>query len=176
MSRSPDPDDLPDEVEDPERDDRQGGSLRPTPLGVMLAWAVAGLVGGWLLHPLAEQVSASGTAPVISWIQPAALLLVAVTVGITAWQTWRAVQVRREHLEPHRAVNRLALARAAALVGALVAGGYLGYALSWVGNDAELAGQRIIRCLVAALGGVLIAVGGLWLERACRSRTWPREP
>ena len=173
MSRSSDPDD----VEDPERyDDREGGSLRPTPPGVVLAWAVAGLVGGWLLHPLAEQVSASGTAPVISWIQPGALLVVAVTVGITAWQTWRAVQVRGEHLEPHRAVNRLALARAAALVGALVTGGYLGYALSWVGNDAELAGQRITRCLVAALGGVLIAVGGLWLERACRSRTWPREP
>ena len=35
-------------------------------------------------------------------------------------------------------MNRLVLARACALVGALVAGGYLGYALSWVGVDTEL--------------------------------------
>lgn len=171
MSRTPDSQ-VP---EEPERyDDREGGSLEPTPLGVVFGWGVAGLVGGWLLHPLFEQVS--GAAPVISWFQPLALLLVAVVVGYTAWQTWRAVQVRREHLEPHRAVNRLALGRAAALAGALVAGGYLGYALSWVGNDAELAGQRIVRALVAAGFAVLTVVGGLVLERACRISSGRREP
>ena len=37
--------------------------------------------------------------------------------------------------EPHRAVNRLVLGRAGALVGALVAGGYAGYAVSWIGSD-----------------------------------------
>ena len=47
------------------------------------------------------------------------------------------------------------LARACALVGALVAGGYLGYALSWVGVSAELADQRVVRSLVAALAGVV---------------------
>lgn len=145
------------------------GSLRPTPPAAVTAWAVAGLVGGWLLHPVAERLS--GVAPVISWAQPAALLLVAVVVGVTAWHTWRSVHVRRERLEPHRAVNRLVLGRAGALVGALVAGGYLGYALSWLGVSAELAGQRIIRSLVAVLAGVLVMVGGLLLERACRVRS-----
>ena len=131
------PDDDRDEPPEPE------GTLRPTSYAVVTAWAVAGLVLGWLFHPLAERLT--GTAPVISWAQPAALWLVAVVIGITAWQTHRAVQLRRERLEPHRAVNRLVLGRAGALVGALVAGGYAGYAVSWIGDPAELAGQRILR-------------------------------
>ena len=65
-------------------------------------------------------------------------------------------------------MNRLVLARAGALVGALVAGGYAGYAVSWIGDPAELAGQRIIRSLVAVAAGVVIVVGALLLERACR--------
>ena len=157
------------EPEEPE----PAGTLRPTSPGVVTAWGVAGLVGGWLLHPLSEEVR--GQALLVQWVQPAALLLLAVAVGITAWHTWRAVQVRREHLEPHQAVNRLVLGRAAALVGALVAGGYAGYALSWVGSDAELAGERMLRSALAAVAGGLVVVGGLILERACRVRKGPPE-
>ena len=39
---------------------------------------------------------------------------------------------------------------------------------------AELAGQRILRSLVAVVAGVMIVVGGLLLERACRVRKAPR--
>ncbi len=146
----------------------QPGSLRPTPPVLLAGWAVAGLVGGWLLHPLAERMS--GTAPIVSWLQPLALFLVVAILGVTAQATWRTVQVRRERLLPHQAVNRLVLARACAFVGALAAGGYLGYALSWLGVDAELADQRLVRSLVAALGSALVVVTGLLLERACRVR------
>jgi len=162
-------------TEEPDSQDPQPtGSLRPTSPGAVTAWAVVGLVGGWVLHPLSEQ--ARGQALLVQWVQPAALLLLAVAVGITAWQTWRAVQVRREHLEPHQAVNRLVLGRASALVGALVAGGYAGYAVSWLGSDAELAGQRMLRSALAALAGGLVVVGGLFLERACRIGKGPDEP
>jgi hypothetical protein len=157
------PDDDGDEPREPE------GSLRPTSYVVVTLWAVAGLVLGWLWHPIAERMS--GTAPVVSWAQPAALWLVAVAIAITWWQTYRAVQIRRERLEPHRAVNRLVLGRAGALVGALVAGGYAGYAVSWIGDPAELAGQRILRSAVAVLAGAAIVVFALLLERACRVRT-----
>ena len=148
--------------------------MRPLSYAVVTAWAAAGLVLGWLWHPVAVQLA--GTAPVISWAQPAALWLVAVAIGITTWQTHRAVQVRRERLEPHQAVNRLVLARAGALVGALVAGGYAGYAISWIGDPAELAGQRILRSVVSVVAGVLIVVGALLLERACRVRKPPNSP
>lgn len=150
------------------------GRLRPTSPGAVTLWTVVGLVGGWLLHPISEQLR--GQALLVQWAQPAALLLLAVVVGITAWQTWRTVQVRREHLEPHQAVNRLVLGRASALVGALVAGGYAGYGLSWLGSDAELADQRLLRSAVAAVAGVLTVVAGLVLERACRVRKGTAEP
>jgi hypothetical protein len=132
-------------------------------------WAAVGLVGGWLLRPVAERLQ--GTPPIVTWLQPLALLFVAAILAATAWITWRTVHVRREYLEPHRAVNRFVLARACALVGALVAGGYLGYGLSWVGVDTELGSQRMWRSLVAGLAGVAIAVTALLLERACRVRS-----
>jgi hypothetical protein len=135
---------------------------------VLAAWAVVGLAGGWLVHPIAERIS--GTAPIVTWLQPLALLLVAAILGVTAHATWRALQVRRELLLPHQAVNRLVLARACAFVGALAAGGYLGYGLSWVEVEAELADQRLVRSLVAAVASVLVVVTALLLERACRVR------
>ena len=110
----PDPDDDRDPPPEPT------GNLQPLSYAVVTGWAVAGLVLGWLWHPVSEELA--GTAPVISWAQPAALWIVTAVMGITWWQTHRAVQVRRERLEPHQAVNRLVLSRAGALVGALAAG------------------------------------------------------
>lgn len=159
----------------PPSDEQQPeGHLRPTSAATLTAWAVAGLLGGWLLHPLAERVS--GTAPVLTWAQPLALALVAAILGATAWLTWRTVHVHRQRLEPHRAVNRLVLARACALVGALVAGGYLGYAVSWLGDDAELASERAWRSAASALAGVGIVITAVLLERACRVRSDDEEP
>lgn len=150
------------------------GHLRPTSPGAITAWAVVGLIGGWLLHPAAERIS--GSAPVLTWAQPLALTLVAVILGSTAWLTWRTVHVHRQRLEPHRAVNRLVLARACALVGALVAGGYLGYAVSWLGDEAELASERAWRAGASALAGVGIVITAVLLERACRVRSDAEEP
>jgi hypothetical protein len=132
---------------------------------VLAVWAIVGLVLGWLLHPLTDR---TGTAPVVSWLQPLALLLVAGILGYTAYATKRQLQYRRDLLLPHQAVNRLVLARACALVGALVLGGYLGYALSWVGDDAELADERIGRSGAASFAGLMIVITALLLERACR--------
>ncbi len=148
---------------------RPTGRLRPTSGGALTAWAVVGLIGGWVLHPAAER--ARGTAPIVTWAQPLALVLVAAILGATAYLTWRALHVQHQRLEPQRAVNRLVLARSCALVGALVAGGYLGYAVSWIGVDTELATQRAWRSAVAAVAGIGIVVTSVFLERACRVRS-----
>lgn len=132
---------------------------------MLAVWGIAGLVGGWLVHPLADR---AGTAPVVSWVQPLALLLVALILGYTAYSTHRLRRQRPDLLAPHQAVNRLVLARACAFVGALVLGGYLGYALSWVGDNAELADERIWRSGAASFAGLLIVITALLLERACR--------
>jgi hypothetical protein len=160
--------------QDPSDGQPSDGHLRPTGAGVVTAWAAAGLVGGWLLHPVAERVN--GTAPVVTWLQPVSILLVAAIVGGTAWATWRAVQVRGEWLEPHRAVNRLLLARSCVLVGALLAGGYFGYALSWIDVQSALAAQRAWRSAAGGLAGILVVVAALLLERACRVRSEDEQP
>lgn len=160
--------------EPPEPPEQPTGHLRPTSAGALTAWAVVGLVGGWLLHLLSDRFGR--TAPIVTWGQPLALLLIAAILGATAYLTWRTVHVHHERLEPHRAVNRLVLARACALVGALLAGGYFGYAVSWIGVDASLAGQRGWRSAIAGVGGVAMAATAVLLERACRVRSDDEEP
>ena len=139
----------------------------PTPFALLALCTAAGLTGGWALRPLTQRYAVS--SPVITWLQVLAIFFVAVVLAAVAWSTRRTI-ARRHFLDPHRAVNRLVLAKACALVGALVAGGYAGYALSWVGMAAELAEQRMIRSGVAAVAGLLMCGAALGLERACRVR------
>ena len=68
-------------------------------------------------------------------------------------------------------MNRLVLARGQRPGEAFVAGGYLGHALSWLGDGAEMADDRALRAMLAGLGGLLVLVMSLLLERACRVRT-----
>lgn len=140
--------------------------LTPTSPGALTAAVVLGLVLGWLARPVAT--AWLGSAPVVTWVQPALLSLVALVVGVTARHTHVTLQQRREPMEPHRAVNRLAFGRASAYVGAFVGAGYAGYALSWLGLSAELAGERMLWSALAALAGVAVVACGLVLERACR--------
>ena len=141
--------------------------LQPVSGRALALAAVIGLVGGWLVHPIAEQIQ--GTGPVITVLQPIVLFVIAAVVGITAWATWRQLHVHKERMAAHQAVNRFVLGRACAIVGALLAGGYCGYAVSWLGYaDDPLAGQRVDRAFICGFAGLLICVAGLLLERACR--------
>jgi MFS family permease len=155
-------------TEGPSGEQPPDGRLRPTGAATVGGSIMAGLVLGWLFHPVSDRL---GNPPVVSWLQPLALLFVAAVLGTTAYLTHRTVHVRRGYLEPHRAVNRLVLARACVVVGGLVAGGYLGYAVSWLGLEAELADERLLRSTLAGVAGLGIVVGALLLERACRVRS-----
>ena len=161
MSTGPDPDD--------EQRPPPTGHVRTTRAGTLTGFAVTGLVLGWALRP--ASIGLQGTAPTVGWLPVLALAFVALLVGSVAWATHRSLHRRRERLQPHQAVNRLVLAKSCALAGALVAGGYLGYALSWVGlTEAQLAGQRALRSLVGGLSGAALVAAALLLERACRVR------
>lgn len=162
MSRSPEPEEQPD-PEPPE----PGGHVGTTGPGALVGFGVTGLVVGWAVRPVSVELS--GVAPLVSWLQVMALALAAVILGSVAWSTHRSLQARREWIEPHRAVNRLVLAKACALAGALVAGGYFGYALSWIGiTPADLGEERMLRSFLAGVAGVACVAGSLLLERACR--------
>jgi hypothetical protein len=156
---------------------RPPGHVGSTGPGTVIGFALAGLVLGWLLRPVSIRLTE--TAPLVGWAPGLALFLAAAILGAVAWSTYRSLHPRRldrargfhpdPGLEPHKAVNRLVLAKASAIVGALVGGGYLGYALSWWGvSEAALAQQRLVQSLVAGLGGALVVTASLLLERACR--------
>ncbi len=159
---------------DPDEPPEPSGTLRPTSARGLTACVVLGLVGGWGVHPLMSGLT--GTPPTVSWAQALALVLVAAIMAFLAWHTWQTVQVRGERLEVHQAVNRLVLARACALGGALVAAGYVGYAISWLGDHAEPADRWILRSLVAAAGAAVVTLASLALERACRTDGGERRP
>jgi MFS family permease len=168
VSREPE---LPRGGPDQDPDDRPPptGRVRTTSAAAVAGFAVVGLVLGWLLRPVSVEIN--GTAPTVSWLPAVTLLFVALIMGWLAWSTFRTVHRRRGHLEPHHAVNRLVLAKACTLGGALVAGAYAGYAISWVGlTEALLARERMLHAALAALAGVALVVGALLLERACRTR------
>lgn len=147
-----------------------GGNVGPTRMSLLLGLSLIALVVGWAVRPLA--VRAGGAAPTVGWLPVLALILVAAILAGVAWLTYRSLQTvhqRVPRIQPHQAVNRLVLAKACALTGAVVAGGYLGYALSWVGlTEAELGQQRLARSLIAGISGVAIVAASVLLERACR--------
>lgn len=144
------------------------GSIRPTGAAAPVGAGCLGLVGGWAVRPLSLQFG--WATPEVTWLQVLVLVFVAGIIAVTAFVTWRELQVRGQWLEPHRAVNRLVMAKASVVVGALLAGGYTGYAISWLGVEAEFADQRIARALCAGLMGLVITGVAIWLERACRVR------
>lgn len=154
---------------DDEDEPRSAGRVGTTRPGTLVGLALLGLVTGWLARTVA--IALDGTAPAIGWVPVLALLFVAAVVGAVAWSTHRTLHRRHERLPPQQAVNRLVLGKACALVGALVAGAYLGYALSWLGlTESELARQRVARSLAGGGSGIALVVASLLLERACRVR------
>ncbi|TCJ21063.1 DUF3180 domain-containing protein [Nocardioides jejuensis] len=130
--------------------------------------ACLGLLGGWSLRPLA--LYADHTVPRVGWLQVGVIAFVAVILAGTAWITWRELQVNRQWLEAHRAVNRLMWAKSCVLVGALLAGGYAGAFVSWLGVAGEATTGNLVRSGCAALASVGVVAAAIWLERACRVR------
>ncbi len=142
------------------------GHLRPTGPGPLVVLGVIGLVGGWGVRQLALRLGYA--EPRVALGTVALLVFVAAVIGGSAYLTRRAVRGDRTRLEHHQAVNRLVLAKASALTGALVAGGYAGYALAQLGVDDPLAGTRLWHSLAGAVAGLLITGAALLLEHACR--------
>lgn len=154
-------------TEPPSGSDQPTGTIHPTRVNTLLAVFVVGGLLGFALVPIAT--AASGTAPRIEWTSVGVLVVLAAAVAVLAFSTHRIVQKERRRIEPRRAVNLLLMAKAAALVGAFVAGGYLGFVIHFLDQlDVPLPRERVIRGLAAAVAGGAIVISGVFLERACR--------
>jgi hypothetical protein len=144
-----------------------GGSVRSTSPRSLAVAAIFGALSGWLI--VAASNSFDLVPPQVPWTAPVGVLLIAGLVGVFAYTTHTRIQVRKERMDPQRAVAFLVLGKASALAGALIAGGYLAFALMSVARiDADAPRDRVIRSAVAVVAGVGLAVAGLLLERACR--------
>ena len=151
-----------------------GGSVNLTPFRALVVAAVFGGLSGWLVVVIANAFDL--IPPEVPWTAPIGLILVAALVGALAYATHQRIQVRRERIEPQRAVALLVLGKASALAGALVAGGYFAFALMFMTRlDAAAPRDRVIRSAVAIVAGAALCIVGLLLERACKVPTEPDE-
>ena len=129
--------------------------------------ALFGGLAGWLLVVVLNAFDV--TPPEVPWTAPIGLVVLAALVGGLAYTTHQRIQVRRQRVEPSRAVGLLVLGKASALAGALVAGGYFAYACAFLARlDAAAPRDRVIRSAVAVVAGLALCAVGLLLERACR--------
>ena len=143
------------------------GTVRPTPARALAVAALFGGLGGWLVVVTARAVNL--VPPQVPWTAPAAVALVGLLVGVLAYTTHQRIQVRRERVEPQRAVALLVLGKASALGGAVIAGGYLGFAVMFLNRfEAVAPRQRVVTAAVLVVLGVGMSLAGLRLERACR--------
>lgn len=142
-----------------------GGLRRSSPVALVGVGAV-GLLVGRSVRPVVE--SRGAIAPTVPWAAPVTLALLAAVLASLAWSTYQSVHHQQQSIRSERAVRLLALAKASALVGAGIAGYYLGYAISFVADfDLSLPRQRVIHSAVAAVAALIVVGAALFLERAC---------
>lgn len=148
------------------------GRVHTTSATALAGAGVLGLLLGSSVRPLVER--AGGIAPAVPWLSVITLLFLAALLGALAFDTHRTLHVRHERMDPARAVALLVLGKACALAGAIVAGGYLGYGLSFLSSwEAALPRERVVRSGLVVLAAAAVAVTALLLERACRVPTDP---
>lgn len=142
------------------------GTVRPTRPRHLLLAAAAGAVLGGLLLLAAEALNGP---PQLPWFGPLWLGFIAVVVAALAVSARNRIQVRRESMDPSRAVAYLVLGKASALAGAAVLGGYLAVALLTLPDIAAPGPlNRVLVAAVSALAGAGLAAAGLALEHYCK--------
>jgi len=143
--------------------------VRTTRLGTLASIAVVAVALGWTI---VRVWSARNGMPQIPHGAPFALLFLAAVLVGGALLMRRRVQVRRPGtppVSPDLAVRLLVLAQASSIVGALVAGGYLGAAVFYA-EDLSVPFRRESASwsVAATVAALVVIVTAVWLERECR--------
>jgi uncharacterized protein DUF3180 len=104
---------------------------------------------------------------------PAGVSLVLLAAGEAAfgYSLRTRIRERPRTVQPATAVRAVALAKASSLLGALMAGGWLGV-LAYVlplRDKFSTAGSDAVSALVGALCALALVGAGLWLEFCCRT-------
>ncbi|GAB3409646.1 DUF3180 domain-containing protein [Flindersiella endophytica] len=141
--------------------------MRTTQFRLVIGLFALGAALGWTA--VAFFRTGAQAMPGVPWSTPGALLFFAALLGVGAWYMYDRVHRKRRGVDAMVAVRLLVLAKASAIVGALVGGGYTGFALRFVASfDSPDGRDRVVRGFVTAATGVLVVVAALILERACK--------
>lgn len=131
---------------------------------------VAGVIGlliGWVI---AAVTGSDGVAARVAWSGPVALLAAAAILGCVAYVLHQRLQVHRIRIDDRQAVTWLALGKAAAIMGAVMAGGYAGFAVRFLPDIAiEAPRERVIRSVIAIAGAIALMIAALRIERSCQA-------
>ncbi len=147
-------------------------SLRP---GAIVVIGLIALVCGWAMRLIWEALGVA--EPLMPWWAVAVIWILAFGVAVRAWLTWRVLQRGKGGMAGFQAVNRLVLGQAAALAGVAILGVYVGSLISRIAVPVtELTDDRVWLAVASALGGLVMMVAGLWLERACRLKDGDTTP
>lgn len=134
-----------------------------------LLWSgLTAALAGWTLGLIA--IAVSGSLPAVLWILIPVLLFMAVLilVGTRLVRGWIGERRYDEFVDALTIARLLALAKALAIFGAVVAGGYVGLGLLAADRlTGTTARDRLLVALGVALCGLLVTVAALRLERAC---------
>ena len=146
--------------------------IAPTRVRDLAAYAAAIALIGWL-----AMRQWYGDLPRLTWFLPLSLLLVAGAEVLAANNLRDRIRRRpgAPAVQPIVAARSLALAKASALVGAVVVGawgGLLVYAAPRVG-ELEAASADTRTATAGVLSGLALTAAALWLEYCCRSPTPP---
>jgi hypothetical protein len=118
-----------------------------------------------------------GDLPRLSWFVPLSLVLLAIAETLAANQLRDRIRRRPGALpvQPLVAAQMFALAKASAVVGAVVTGSWAGLLLYAVPRLGQLmaAGGDTRTGSVVVVAGLALAGAGLWLEYCCRAPAPP---
>lgn len=143
--------------------------MRPTRISVLIGLGLAAIPAGWTLARLIDVLV--GRLPAIPWATPALLVTLALALLISARMVRGWVRERRydRQLNALRVARLLVLAKAGAVFGVVIAGGYAGFgivALRFV--ESAFGRERLWAAGLTVVAGVLVTVAALRLENACR--------
>lgn len=159
-------------------DDRRARStppMRPIRLATLVLAGLVGVVLG-LVYGVAVETS-SGVPPTLTALGLLSLGFLVLALILAARYMSR-VRRRTAPVDPHVAVRILVFGRAGAVVGAIVAGAYLGIGVERVnsGLTSGAGGRQLVFAGIGVLAGLAVTLAGLLVERACRRPDDPDDP
>lgn len=170
-----DPDHEPDRSGRPSRPERTVPPMRTLRPATLVLAGLVGVVVGLLYAIVVSR--RDGVPPTLTAVAVISLGFVVLALAVAARYMSRIAR-QTARVDPLVAVRILVLGRAGAVVGAVVAGIYVGMGIERVtsGLTAGAGGRQLLYAGLGAVAGLAVMVAGLVVERACRRPDDPDDP